>query len=172
MSLSIPGLSTLYSIFKRDIDIKNDRLEYRKELSKELYDNCQEWSRLLVTAFSNAADRWKSEGRREAEKEIMELYSDFHQINYYSLEESSPIIQHLMKDPRFSTFAEACCEFYKSALGVKRLVYGDIKNDSGEYVHSHYAEIDEMVFLWRSEVEKMLKEVTYKWMHLQTIEKS
>lgn len=171
MSLSIPGLGTLYAIFKRDIDVKNDRLEYRRELAKELYDNCQEWSRLLVSTFDSAIIRWSDEGRNSAADEIMELVEDFHKINYYSLREDSPIVKLLLSDSRFTEFGEACCEFYKSALDIKRIVYGDIQNRYGEYISCQEVGVEKMVNLWKSEVERMLKTVTYKWMEIKTLEK-
>ena len=171
MNISIPGLSTLYAIFKRDIDVKNDRLEYRRELAKELYDNCREWSKLLLEYFDQALAKWMEEGKGAAMHKILELEDDFHQLNYNSLKEDSPIIRHLQKDRRFKGFSDSCCEFYQSALGVKRIVYGDIKNKQGEYISLNDVEIDEMVSLWKDEVRGILNEITYKWMEIQTIEK-
>ena len=171
MSLKIPNLNTLYAIIKRDIDNKNDRLEYRKELAKELKDNCQEWARVLVETFNNAIERWEEEGRDAAANEIMDLEMDFLRLNYHSLREDSPIIKHLHKDGRFADFAEACCQFYKSALYVKRIVYGQIKNDSGKHISSNDTTIDIMVTIWCDEVKRMLENVRYKWMEIQTLEK-
>ena len=69
MAFSIPGLSTLYAILKRDIELNNDKLEYRRSLAEGLYENCLAWSKALVETFERAVDRWAEDGRGEQEKE-------------------------------------------------------------------------------------------------------
>ena len=82
MTLTIPGLGTLYAILKRDIEVGNQRLEYRRTLAAELYQNCEDWSRLLVTTFDRAVERWARNDYNGAAKEIMDLQNDFLQLDH------------------------------------------------------------------------------------------
>jgi hypothetical protein len=75
--MDIPGLGTLYSILKRDIDRKNDIFRQRQELSSELMANCRAWSEVLVTTFRGAVNRWTTEGREAAANDIRALEMDF-----------------------------------------------------------------------------------------------
>jgi AraC-like DNA-binding protein len=171
MTINIPGLDTLYEILKRHIEVGNDNLEARKKLAADLYDSCHKWSRILIDTFNQAVGRWEQEGRNAAADEILQLERDFHRIDYFALKENSPILVHLAEDTRFEEFSGACSDFYKSALSVKRLVYGDIKNEHGEYILADETSIDEMVSLWRKEVELMLEKVSIEWMKIQVLEK-
>ena len=171
MTLTIPGLGTLYAILKRDIEVGNQRLEYRRTLAAELYQNCEDWSRLLVTTFDRAVERWARNDYNGAAKEIMDLQNDFLQLDYRSIRTGSPIIEHLSTDPRFRTFAEACCAFYESALSVKRMVYGEIQDSRGRYVRADMgAHIGRMESLWRQEVERMLEMIGREWHQIRTLE--
>lgn len=166
----IPGISALYNILKRNIERGNDVLVQRKELSKELMENCRSWSSILLSTFDKAVGRWAIEGREKAASEIMKLEEDFMKLDYWSLEASSPILLFLKEDRRFEIFADSCANFYKSALYVKRIVYGDIQAHSGGYVSADDVGIKGMVDLWREEVERMLREVSTEYMKVRTIE--
>ena len=170
MGISIPGLGTLYSILKRDIDVRNDTLAGRKQLSKELYDNCRTWAQVLVDTFDEAVRRGETEGKGAAFREMEELIGDFLKLDYYSLESSSPILQFLQMNSRFREFAESCARFYESALNVKRLVWGDIERHPGEYVSSNKVGIEGMIDLWKVEVEKMLRDVAEKYHAVHVIQ--
>src|SRR2546425_61132 len=123
--MDIPGLSTLYSVLKRDIDRKNDVLAQRKDLAKELMENCRKWASVLLDTFDEAVRRWQGPGGRQAaEREIMALESDFMKLDYWSLKDGSPILKFLREDKKFAPFADCCADFYKAALYVKRIVYG------------------------------------------------
>jgi hypothetical protein len=167
--MDIPGLSTLYSIHKRQIDRRNDLLAQRKELADELTENCRAWARVLLDTFRKAVERWSSEGRSAAESEIMEQEMDFLKLDYWSLEQTSPILLFLKEDPRFGEFADSCAKFYKSALSVKRLVYGDIEAYPGHYVTEHDVGIARMVELWSGEVERMLRDVAAQHMRVRVL---
>ena len=170
MSLSIPGLSTLYAILKRDIEVRNQRLEYRRELAEQLHQNCEKWSQLLVATFDQAVVRWAREGRQAAEKEIMDFQADFLALDYSSLRENSPIIMHLHNDERFREFAEACYAFYDSALEVKSIAYGNILSREGGLVDAQDTDVVTMTRLWKDRVKRMLESVRYEWRKVQTLE--
>ena len=167
--MDIPGLPTLYAILKRDIDRKNDIFRQRKELSAELMDNCRRWSEVLVSTFRGAIGRWAEEGRDAAANDIMQLEMDFLKLDYYSLESSSPILAFLREDSAFRAFAEACAAFYKSALSVKRIVYGDIQTHPGVYVTAGQVGIQGMVNAWENEVEQMLRKVGHEYMRVRIL---
>jgi len=62
--MDIPGLSTLYAILKRHIEVKNDVLAQRKELAQSLLQNCPTWAKVLLSTFDTAVERM--EARRAA----------------------------------------------------------------------------------------------------------
>jgi hypothetical protein len=167
--MDIPGLSTLYAILKRNIDRENDLLSQRKELAAELAENCKKWSEVLIETFDEAVRRWQIEGRQAAEREIMAQERDFMKLNYSSLEKSSPILLFLSEDKRFEPFAEACTKFYRSALSLKRLVYGGIEDYPGHYVTENEVGIAKMAALWRREVKQMLREVARNHMRVRVL---
>src|ERR1700727_2801878 len=76
-SMDIPGLSTLYAILKRHIEVKNDALAQRQELAHGLLENCQKWSEALLSTFDAAVKRWENEGQQAAEREIVAQEEDF-----------------------------------------------------------------------------------------------
>jgi len=169
MAFEIPGLATLYAILKRNVDRQNDVLAQRKKLADELMNNCHTWAQVLLDTFDDAVDRWEREGREAATNEIMELEGDFMKLDYWSLKSTSPILVFLREDERFAQFADTCAEFYHSALGVKRLVYGEIQDHPGHYVSERQVGIKKMVDLWRAEVERMLENVTMHHMKVKVI---
>ncbi len=169
MPIEIPGLSTLYGIHRRTIERQNDILAQRKQLATELRDNCRAWSAALLRTFDEAIRRWENEGRNAARAEVEELIHDFMSLDYYSLEETSPILKFLREDDRFNDFTSACAAFYRSALGVKRLVYGDIETSPGRYVSSGDVGVEGMVGIWRQEVERMFETVSREHMKIRII---
>lgn len=167
--MDIPGLSTLYAILKRHIEVKNDVLAQRKELAHNLLQNSQMWSQALLTTFDTAVNRWKSEGRQAAEREIAAQQDDFMKLDYWSLESSSPVLIFLKEDERFKPFVDSCAAFYNSALSVKRLVYGQIEDAPGHFIYSHEHEVGDMVKAWRAEVERMLRDVSVNHMKVMVL---
>lgn len=167
--MDIPGLSTLYAILKRNIDHENDVFAQRRRLADELMANCREWSSVLVRVFREAVARWAREGREAAAEEILAQEQDFLKLDYWSLESSSPILLFLREDSRFAHFADACAQFYRSALSVKRLVYGDIQTHPGVYVSEREVGITGMVNAWEQEVEGMLQDVNREHMVVKTL---
>ena len=168
-SMDIPGLSTLYSIHKRQIDRKNDILKQRQEFAHGLLQNCQMWAQALLTAFDAAVHRWHTEGEQAAKDEIVAQEEDFMKLEYWSLESTSPVLLFLKEDDRFAPFVSSCAAFYNSALSVKRMAYGQIQDASGIFVFSDQRLVRDMVKLWRSEVERMLREVSINHMHVMTL---
>lgn len=141
----------------------------RKVLADELMENCLEWSRVLVQTFRGAVSRWETEGRQAAQDDISTLERDFLKLNYRSLESSSPILLFLNEDSQFRSFVTACGEFYRSALGVKRLAFGEIQTHPDVYVSLQQVGIRAMVEAWEREVERMLGAVTHEHMHIKTL---
>ncbi len=167
--MDIPGLSTLYAIHKRGIDRKNDVLQQRKELAKELLENCQTWSKVLLETFAAAVERWKVDGREAAEQEILAQEQDFMKLEYWGLEHESPIMKFLAEDRRFVAFVNSCADFYHSALSVKRLAWGQIEDHPGHFVSSHDVGLDVMVAAWHAEIERMLRNVSTNHMALKVL---
>ena len=168
--MDIPGLDTLYSVLKRNIDRRNDVLAQRKELAKELMDNCRKWASELLKTFNEAVMRWQGPGGREAaEREIVQLQEDFLKLDYWSLKSDSPILSFLHQDRQFAAFADSCADFYMSALEVKRIAFGSIKGSSGQYVNANDVGVKSMVEHWRAEVERMLSKVTTQYHKIRTI---
>jgi len=166
--VGIPGLSTLYAILKRNIERQNDILAQRKDLSRELYDNCVQWSRILQDVFTEVRAVCKSHGRDAGRRLVEEQIHDFVKLDYGSLRSSSPIINFLREDETFATFAEACIAFYDSALDVKRIAYGSLEREPGEFVGEHEVGIDEMVRLWLAELERALDQVATEYQRTRT----
>lgn len=167
--MDIPGLSTLYAILKRRIDRDNDVFAQRRHLADELMANCRQWSAVLLAVFREAAKRWAHEGRDAAAEEILAQERDFLKLDYESLESSSPILVFLREDSRFENFADACARFYRSALSVKRLVYGRIQTHPDVYVSEGEVGIAGMVAAWENEVERMLQEVSREYRVVKTL---
>ena len=151
--MDIPGLSTLYAILKRHIEIKNDVLSQRKELAQELVDNCEKWSDVLIKTFDSAVARWQVEGREAAIGEILQQDNDFRRLNYLSLAGDSPILEFLNKDERFQPFVASCVDFYQSALDIKKLVWGQIEEYPGRYVIAQDNDVSVMIKLWHRELD-------------------
>lgn len=142
----------------------------RKEISETLYSNCLQWAHALLQTFDDAVLRWENEGQSAAEDEIMALVEDFMKIDYWSLKDSSPLLLYLKEDTRFSKMADACSDFYHSALDVKRIAYGDIEKSPNKYVSRSSVGLKGMVHLWKAEVERMLERVTREYHTIRTIE--
>ncbi len=167
--MSIPGLSTLYAILKRNIDRKNDILTQRQELSTELYDNCVAWSRILQEVFEKVRAVSAADGRDAGRQLVEEQIRDFAKLDYYSLQGSSPIVAFLQEDEDFAELAGACTAFYDSALDVKRIAYGSLEREPGVFVSEHEVGIDEMVRLWLQELERALERVTIAYHRTRTV---
>jgi len=157
-------VNALYEILKLSIEAVHQKFRSRKEMASELHQNCERWSWLLVATFDNAVERWTTEGPEAAEKEIIELETDFLQLDYRSLRQDSPIIRHLHNDDRFRAFAEACCAFYKSALDIKIIVHGEIEGRTLQDT-----DVGTMTRLWKEQVRNMLEKVRREWGNIQTL---
>ena len=171
----ISQITTLYGIHKRQIDRDNDVLSQRKQLASELNQNCRLWARILLDTFNEAVRRWTAPGtqpdsaRRAALDEIIALEQDFLKLDYWSLEDTSPILKFLREDDRFAAFAGSCAHFYKSALRVKRITYDDIQATDGGYVAMHRDALSDVVRAWESEVERMMQKVSHEYHAIQTL---
>jgi hypothetical protein len=165
----IPGISALYNILKRDVERGNDILEQRKALSKDLLDNCNAWTAALLQTFDRIMQNWENDGRDAAMKQIEAQMYDFMKLDYHSLENHSPILLFLRGDSRFEAFAHACCQFYQSALDLKRLVYGQIEESPNHHVSSNDVGMQRMVELWHEEVGRMLQAVRREHNAVKTI---
>ncbi len=169
MALSIPGISTLYAILKRDIEHTNDVLAQRRALADELRDNCEQWAKLLIETFDRAIELWEIEGKQAAIDALRELIDDFMALDYYSLEDTSPILKYLDDDDRFSPFVYSCKRFYSSALNIKRIVYSELQNHDGEYISIHDVGIHPIVGLYNDEVRSMMRGVANAHNALKTL---
>jgi len=163
------GVVATGEFLKSPVTPTGNELVQRKALSSELYENCKRWSEVLLKTFRKAVKRWSKDGRDAAAREIMQQEEDFMKLDYLSLASTSPLLLFLKQDAKFRAFADACAQFYKSALDVKRLVYGNIERYPSEYVTVNDVGIDEMVRLWEQEVEKMFREVTVRYHEIKTI---
>lgn len=170
MKISVRGLDDLGNFLKHEIEPSNETLEHRRQLAEQLYEYCRKWAAALIETCEAVSRRWEREGPGGAEDEILALYDDFQKINYDSLKSESPIVKYLLKDAQFEPFANACVDFYKSALNVKRIVYGEIQDSRGNFARYPTASIQKMFRLWRAEVRQMFQKVNNEWMKVQTIQ--
>ena len=99
----------------------------------------------------------------------MRLATDFHEIDYWSLDEGSPILRFLKKDRRFRDFAIKCPGFYRSALDAICLVFGEIKDRHGVMHDATRVDLPTMAEPWREEVREMLRRVTTAHNYVKTI---
>ena len=160
MGLPIIGFRTLYEIYKRHVERENDILAQRKQLASELYETSATWTTLLIETFDEAIALWENEGKEVAILAVEGLMNDFSKLDYYSLRDTSPILNFLDEDKPFQEFVYACRQYYQSALGIKRLVYGGIKNHEGQYVSMQNAEIRDIITLYSEELELMHRRIT------------
>lgn len=168
--MAIPGLGTLYAIYKRDIDRDNAILSKRIELSDELRKNAKSWTVYLETAFDEAIKLYRKGLKDDALGRIDEQISDFMNLDYDSLKEEGPILSYLAEDDRFSSFVKSCIDFYSSALDIKRLVYSGIENADGENKNMVEHDIGLVVSLYRSETECMYRGLIRSYNELKIIE--
>src|SRR5215467_14478714 len=132
--MKIANLPSLSAPFHRSFERAPDEFTQRRRFADELFENCRAWSAILIDVFNEAQFRWRSEGIEAARREIEQQDQDFLKLDYWSLQSNSPIISFLREDKRFVPFADACVEFYKAALSIKRLAYGNIAGPSGRVV--------------------------------------
>ena len=168
--LAISGLKVLYSILTRDIERTNNVLEQRRTLAADLRDNALRWAQLLLDTFDDAVRLAEEEGREAALAAVDELIADFMEIDYRALDESSPILEYLDEDKRFSEFVYSCRQFYQSALHIKRLVHGGIQDHDEAYISMQDTDIQQVVQTYKNEVELMVNRVTSTHNALKTIE--
>ena len=168
--MSIPGLSTLYAIFKRDIDRNNTVLSKRLELANELQNNAQKWTLYLQTAFNEAIKLYRRGLMDDALHRVLEQQEDFLKLDYDSLKIDGPILTYLGEDSRFNDFVNCCSSFYRSALDIKRLVYTGIENSEGEIEIMIDDDIEVVAITYRAEVERMHRGLLKSYNKLKTIE--
>jgi hypothetical protein len=164
----IPGLSTLYEIFRRNIDRDNDVLSERKQLAAELHSNCKQWTALLIDNFTTAVQRWKIEGQQAALDEVHQQMRDFMRVDYASVRGDSKLLEFLREDKRFEPFANSCARFYDAAIHLKRLVYGDIERN-GERFTAESIGMTAMVEKWMGMLEEMMEDVTENYHGVKTV---
>ena len=167
--MAIPGLETLYEILRRNIERKNDVLVQRKELAGELVLNCRKWSRLLIEAFEQVQKVWAREGKENALKKLEEVIEDFLELDYWSLEETSPILRFLGEDLRFVKFVDSCARFYESSLHIKRVLYGSIEASPNQFVDVNDVGVQEMMKMHLRSIEWHLRNVSTEFMEIRTL---
>jgi hypothetical protein len=170
--MPLPGINTLYSILRRDIELSNNHLEQRVKLASDLHANAQKWIEVLMTTFNEAIAAQKSGDNQEARKIMEAQIWDFMKLDYWSLKKNSPILIHLKEDRRFRVFVYACVNFYDSALQIKQLVYGGIEDADGNYLNAQTSPIEDVTSLYRENLEDMLSSITRAFHEVQTIQNS
>lgn len=168
--MSIPGLKTLYDIYKRDIERDNAILAKRIKLANELRNNAKSWTVYLETVFDEAIRLYRRGLKSAALERVDEQIRDFMKLDYDSLKSDGPILSYIAKDARFADFVQTCARFYSSALDIKRLVHSGIENADGEIRNMVENDIEEVVLLYRSEIERMHRELIRSHNGLKTIE--
>jgi len=169
MSVSIPGISALYAILKRNIDRDNDVLNQRKNLASQLKDNCYKWVEILEQVFSNAEKMVDNRDYLGAKRAVENQMDDFLKLNYKSLKTESPILIFLDEDERFSKFVDSCENFYRSALDIKKVVYRGVRDADGYEVRLEKNGLSAVRNAWRYELESMIDRVNHEYMMIEVI---
>ena len=152
---------------KRGVD--SAELGQEKKVAKHLFETCKEWSRILCETFDAAAEKWERRDMAGAGNDIMILESEFYKLDYYHLEDSSPTLLNLRQDPRFAPLAEACAGFFKCALYVKGLVHGEFIDSAGKYSSHQGTPIRHLVVLWKEELDKAMRKVSFAYQSVEQL---
>ena len=166
--MEIPGISTLSTILKRPIELRNDALAQRRELAAELQENCQKLAIFLKNAF-RIAKQVNEVDSEASEKKIMNLIDDLKHIDSTFMEEESPVLQHLAIDMRFKDFAKSCADFYQSVLNLKQLLNENIPDSTALNALRKEEGLLKVTGAWQGELETMLGRVNQEYMKVMAI---
>ncbi|CAG9932024.1 hypothetical protein [Candidatus Nitrotoga arctica] len=166
--MEIPGISTLSTILKRPIELRNDALAQRRELAAELQENCQKLALFLKNAF-RIAKQVNEVDSEASEKKIMNLIDDLKHMDSTFMEEESPVLQHLAIDMRFKDFAKSCADFYQSALNLKQLLNENIPDSIALKALCKEEGLLKVTGAWQGELETMLARVNQEYMKVMAI---
>lgn len=163
------GISTLSTILKRPIELRNDALAQRRELAAELQENCQKLVIFLKNTFRIAKQMNEVDSEEASVKKIMKLMDDLKPMESTFLEEESPVLQHLAIDMRFKDFAKSCADFYQSALNLKQLLSENIPDSTALKDLCKEEGLLKVTSAWQGELEKMLGRVNQEYMKVMAI---
>ncbi len=166
--MEISGISTLSTILKRPIELRNDALAQRRELAAELQENCQKLAIFLKNAF-RIANQVNEVDSEDSEKKIMNLMDDLKHMDSTFMEEESPVLQHLAIDMRFKDFAKSCADFYQSALNLKQLLNENIPDSTALKALCNEEGLLKVTGAWQGELETMLGRVNQEYMKVMAI---
>ncbi len=166
--MEISGISTLSTILKRPIELRNDALAQRRELAAELQENCQKLAIFLKNAF-RIAKQVNEVDSEDSEKKIMNLMDDLKHMDSTFMEEESPVLQHLAIDMRFKDFAKSCADFYQSALNLKQLLNENIPDSTALKALCNEEGLLKVTGAWQGELETMLGRVNQEYMKVMAI---
>lgn len=166
--MEMPGISTLSTILKRPIELRNDTLAQRRELAAELQDNCQKLATSLKNTF-RIAKQVNEVDAEACEKKIMNLMDDLKQVESTFQEEDSPVLWHLAIDMRFKDFAKSCADFYQSVLNLKQLLNDNIADSTALKALCKDEGLSKVTGAWQGELEKMLGRVNQEYMKVMAV---
>jgi hypothetical protein len=166
--MEMPGISTLSTILKRPIELRNDTLAQRRELAAELQEICQK----LATSLKNTFRIAKQMNEADAgvfEKKIMNLMDDLKLVESTFQEEDSPVLWHLAIDMRFKNFAKSCADFYQSVLNLKPLLNENIADSTALKALCKDEGLSKVTGAWQDELETMLGRVNQEYMKVMAV---
>ena len=166
--MEISGISTLSTILKRPIELRNDALAQRRELAAELQENCQKLAIFLKNTF-RIAKQVKEVDSEASEKKIMNLMDELKHMDSTFMEEESPVLQHLAIDMRFKDFAKSCADFYQSALNLKQPLNENISDSKDLKALCKEGGLLKVTGAWQGELETMLERVNQEYMKVMAI---
>ncbi len=166
--MEIPGISTLSTILKRPIELRNDTLAQRRELAAELQENCQKLAISLKNTF-RIAKQMNEVDSGVFEKKIMDLMDDLKHVESTFQEEDSPVLWHLAIDMRFKNFAKSCADFYQSVLNLKPLLNENIADSTALKALCKDEGLSKVTGAWQGELETMLGRVNQEYMKVMAI---
>jgi hypothetical protein len=166
--MEISGISTLSTILKRPIELRNDALAQRRELAAELQENCQKLAIFLKNAF-RIAKQMNEVDSEASEKKIMNLMDELKPMESTFTEEESPVLQHLAIDMRFKDFAKSCADFYQSVLNLKQLLNENIPDSTALNALRKEEGLLKVTGAWQGELETMLGRVNQEYMKVMAI---
>jgi hypothetical protein len=162
------GVEATKKLFQTPVRAGGDVFSQRKKLAKELYQNCRRWSQILLETFDKAGERWVSKGEEAAAEIIAKQQRDLMKLDYLSLEADSRMLKFLREDSQFERFADACAEFYRTAIDLKEGVFTRIQASLLERPRLDVADISREVASWKDRVDGMLRPVTDEYHSIRT----
>lgn len=166
--MEMPGISTLSTILKRPIELRNDTLAQRRELAAELQEICQKLATSLKNTF-RIAKQMNEVDSGVFEKKIMDLMDDLKHVESTFQEEDSPVLWHLAIDMRFKNFAKSCADFYQSVLNLKQLLNDNIADSTALKALCKDEGLSKVTGAWQGELETMLGRVNQEYMKVMAV---